>query len=836
VINGCVSANGTDGEGGSPSFAGGGSGGSVWITAGLLTGNGSIVANGGSASGGGGGGGGGGRVAVYYRQSTFSGSLTACGGSVGGESGGAGTILLRANAGNEAVFIDNCGSPGALTNWACHTLIDGDLVITGGAVLNRTNPTPFHLDVVGDVILSNGAKLTTESETPLDLRVYRDLRIDQTSAIEVSRRGHAAGAGEGQGGNDCTYWVGFTGGGGAGYGGAGGNVCGYGSSTYGSESAPTDFGSGGGSGNAGAGGAGGGAVWAHVLGTLELDGSIIADGGDGGTGGGGGSGGSVYLTVYRFVGSGSISADGGNSGIVAAGGGADYLGGGGGGGRIAVHAEYNAFAGTLEALGGTAGAIRGEDGTIFVVAESFPGLPPASNIPCSNADEIVDADQDRIDDAVDVESCASSARFQDDRIPATHGRLFDDIADAAILDFVRDAPQDSQGVEIQVSGTPGAVVVLPCDENATPDPDRHIVLSLAEGTYVLTCGPVIVDVAQGTATADFSTSGALHRVVATTGAGVRFETTLNPDGEIVQVEVCAFGSGVVTVDDVVVPAGECVTLGLTDTDGDGFPDDSDNCPSVSNPAQEDADQDGIGDACDNAPPVAACGSDCVGVCEATGPEGRVVTLDSAGSFDPDGDSLSYHWNVSDAVVVLDDPESASPSGVFPIGITMATLTVGDGRGGFGTCDVLVTVQDTTPPEVMCTSSVAALWPPNHTMRTIVLYVTGVDLVSDPAEFVLQSVTIRSNEPDDAPGKGDGATSGDVDGRDGFVGRVDVTPKFSFDAGFGLSGAWVATAQLRAERDGGGAGRCYTVDVTAADTRGNARSTSCCIVVPHDQRR
>ncbi|KAI3454112.1 hypothetical protein Pfo_010775 [Paulownia fortunei] len=57
---------------------------------------------------------------------------------------------------------------------------------------------------------------------------------------------------------------------------------------------------------------------------LEVNGSVLADGGDGGSKGGGGSGGSIYIKAYKMIGIGRISACGG-SGFA-----------GGGGGRVSV--------------------------------------------------------------------------------------------------------------------------------------------------------------------------------------------------------------------------------------------------------------------------------------------------------------------------------------------------------------------------------------------------------------------------------------------------------------------------------------------------------------------
>lgn len=72
------------------------------------------------------------------------------------------------------------------------------------------------------------------------------------------------------------------------------------------------------------GGGGGGRVMFLVSTLLEVNGSVLADGGDASPKGGGGSGGSIYIKAHKMTGSGNISACGGSG----------YAGGGGG--RISV--------------------------------------------------------------------------------------------------------------------------------------------------------------------------------------------------------------------------------------------------------------------------------------------------------------------------------------------------------------------------------------------------------------------------------------------------------------------------------------------------------------------
>jgi hypothetical protein len=88
LVDGRLSA---DGNAGLQDDSGGGSGGSIWVTANQLTGDGIISARGGEGELYGGGGGGGGRIALYSKFNSFAGTVTASGGH-GASPGAHGTV------------------------------------------------------------------------------------------------------------------------------------------------------------------------------------------------------------------------------------------------------------------------------------------------------------------------------------------------------------------------------------------------------------------------------------------------------------------------------------------------------------------------------------------------------------------------------------------------------------------------------------------------------------------------------------------------------------------------------------------------------------------------
>ena len=93
----------------------------------------------------------------------------------------------------------------------------------------------------------------------------------------------------------------------------------------------------------------------------------------------------------------------------------------------------------------------------------------------------------------------------------------------------------------------------------------------------------------------------------------------------------------------------------------------------------------------NRPPVANAGPD--QTVEQTSPEGADVILDGSGSYDPDGNPLTYNWTWDG-----DSASGMNPSRTFPLGTTTVTLTVSDGEYT-DTDDIDITVQDTTAPVI-----------------------------------------------------------------------------------------------------------------------------------------
>jgi hypothetical protein len=351
IINGIIS---TDGANGTNSRSGGGSGGSIWITAHVVSGSGAISAQGGAGEPTHGGGGGGGRIAIQSDVNSFAGSLAAQGGA-GAKTGGAGTVYTKLTGQNGLLVFDNAGQVGT-NSLVSVTSSDIDVLIRG-----KAGVIPAGAWLVGNLtIASNGLLLVSSALSPINLTASGNVTIQSGGSLLADSAGYAAGTGNGYGGsyNDGSYRPC----GGGGYGGSGANGASTnagGGTTYGSQTSPTMYGSGGGQLMPYSfGGAGGGAIQLNVSGILQVDGRLSANGGSGsGSGGGGGSGGSISLTSGILAGSGSITANGGN--------GADSIGGGGGGGRIAIYPTANLFGGAISAYGG-GGANWGGAGTVFL--------------------------------------------------------------------------------------------------------------------------------------------------------------------------------------------------------------------------------------------------------------------------------------------------------------------------------------------------------------------------------------------------------------------------------------------------------------------------------------
>ena len=329
----------------------------MYATVNIFLGSGSFQANGGGGYCPGPcyGPGGGGRIAIYYKDSSFSGTAVAGVDNFGGIAR-VGTVsfinttnnILYPKAFFRFEFIDspilfsNVISNGAELEIANNVTLNTDnFLLNQNSVFtfsdnNTLNISTLNIDraslvlsgsenlIINDLIINNSGTLTIVPERILSITAS-NISILNNSGISASGMGYPVNSGPGAPSVPLA---------GASHGGLGnGNSP---ASIYGSERAPVDIGSGGYAQHF----SGGGAIKLIINDTFENNGYV------GATGSNTGSGGSVYVITNNFKGTGTFDASGGGTYCP----GPCY--GGGGGGRIAIYYQDSTFTGAAVVNGG----------------------------------------------------------------------------------------------------------------------------------------------------------------------------------------------------------------------------------------------------------------------------------------------------------------------------------------------------------------------------------------------------------------------------------------------------------------------------------------------------
>jgi uncharacterized repeat protein (TIGR01451 family) len=140
-----------------------------------------------------------------------------------------------------------------------------------------------------------------------------------------------------------------------------------------------------------------------------------------------------------------------------------------------------------------------------------------------------------------------------------------------------------------------------------------------------------------------------------------------------------------------------------------------------------------------------------------------------------------------------------------------TYTVSDGAGHVVSRTRTVNVGDTTPPTINVNNQTPSLWPANHKYQSfrVTDFVTGV--TDNGASLGVGGVVIEKVTSDEAEnGPGSGNTTADI-----------------------VLAADCKSVQLRAEREGNGNGRVYTITFKARDAAGNVGRATSKVVVPRN---
>ncbi len=170
--------------------------------------------------------------------------------------------------------------------------------------------------------------------------------------------------------------------------------------------------------------------------------------------------------------------------------------------------------------------------------------------------------------------------------------------------------------------------------------------------------------------------------------------------------------------------------------------------------------------------------------------------------------------VSDNCGIASVTNNAPAGNVFPVGTTTVTWTVTDVNGNSNTAQQTVTWTDLEPPAITLTGQQIALWPPNHQYETIhvsQLVAGASDNCGGDLTARVVIARVSSDEPEDAPGGGDGNTLNDI-----------------------VIAANCKSVQLRAERQGSGNGRVYTITFKVRDAAGNVATATAKVTVPKSQ--
>jgi hypothetical protein len=149
---------------------------------------------------------------------------------------------------------------------------------------------------------------------------------------------------------------------------------------------------------------------------------------------------------------------------------------------------------------------------------------------------------------------------------------------------------------------------------------------------------------------------------------------------------------------------------------------------------------------------------------------------------------------------------------FPVGITTVTYTATDASGNTSSCSFTVTVNDVEPPVIEVKEIKNSKWPPNHKHFELEIDEYIVSVTDNCTDLTIDDIIIddvSSDEPQNETG--DGNTTDDI--------------VISEDC---------KTVLLLSERQGGGNGRVYTINLAVADEHGNIGIADIKADVPHDK--